>query len=353
VKKVNYYFISSPLHLLFSVTTALSHKDDVNVAVIDYYLESNRLLFTQALENSSIFETVISFSDAHVKSKLSKRKARLKRLANLVAELPPSRVYTGSDRSVEFQYTMHLANRGKNSAEGHYLDEGTQTYLGHRHMHSFVHNYVDPLLKKLAYGMWWSSPQMIGASKWISTIHATFPELIHPVLQNKKVEPISKAAFKLPEFDEFNKNLLALADIDIEPLKNVDYVIILTGDSFYKDVNEHLDRMVDIFSRKTEKNRIALKAHPRSNYIEHFKKKHPELVHIDNRVGFELLLPQFPESCTYVGDVSSTLFTIRWLSNKQNVMAVKLEQKTPEHFSAPLAKLLSEVDVEQLSYQEL
>jgi len=352
-QNVNYYFISSPLHLIFSVTTALSHPNDINVAVVDYYIESNRSLFTEALENSGIFETVTSFSDAHIKSKLSKRKARLKKLTELIKKWAPSRVYTGSDRSVEFQYTMYMANSGKGVVEGHYLDEGTQTYLGHRNMHSVTHNYIEPLLKKMAYGKWWSSPRMIGASKWISTVHATFPALVHPVLQTKIVKSISPDNFKTPAFDKFNKGLLALANIDVEPLKQVDYVVLLTGDSFYDDVNVHLDKMIEILTGQTKKSRIALKAHPRSKHIEHFKQRHPELIHIDNRVGFELLLPQFSESCTFIGDISSTLFTIRWLSDKQNVLAVKLQQKTPQHFSEPLAKLLSEVEVQQLSYDEL
>lgn len=337
---------------MFSVATALGHKDDINIAIVDYYIESNRRLFTQALESSEIFDTVVSFSDAHIKSKLKRRRARMRKLAELVAKVQPFRVYTGSDRNVGFQYTMYLANRGSSLVKGHYLDEGTQTYLGHGNMYSIVHNYVEPLLKKLVYGMWWSNPKMIGASKWVSTIHAALPNLVHSVIRNKNIEEISPTQFNHPAFSEFNEKLLSLADIEVKPLKNVRYVIILTGDSFYKDINKHLDRIVGVLTQNVEKKHIAVKAHPRSNCIEHFKQKHPELIHIDNRVGFEFLLPQFSSDCTFIGDISSTLFTIKWLNINKNVLAVKPEQDTLARRSDSLTKLLNEVGVKQLSYQE-
>ncbi|WP_417663705.1 polysialyltransferase family glycosyltransferase [Pseudidiomarina donghaiensis] len=352
----NYYFIASPLHLLFSVVKALENKQQRNIAVIDYYLESNRKLFTDVLQQGDIFETVISFDDSHIKSKVTKRKARLKILSELVAQTPPSRIYTGSDRSLEFQYCMHLSNKNGRTVAGEYLDEGTQTYLGHRYMHKFVHLYVEPLLKKLAYGWWWKSPKMIGASGWIKTIHATFPELVHPVLRDnkqKQIKAISHEQFATPEFAAFTNKLMELSDINPVPLQNVDYVILLTGDSFYTDVRAHLNKLLDVLTKKTSKDRIALKPHPRSEHLAEFKREHPELVHIDNRVGFELLLSQFHENCTFIGDVSSTLFTIRWLNQNQKVLAVKLQQKTPDHFVQPLANLLSSVNVPQLSYDEL
>lgn len=87
--------------------------------------------------------------------------------------------------------------------------------------------------------------------------------------------------------------------------------------------------------------------------LEKLKEDYPEALHLDNRVGFELLLPAFNESCRFVGDVSSALFAIKWFKPNYRVLAVDIEQSSPTHFDAPLKPQFKSIDIPKISDQSL
>ena len=118
-------------------------------------------------------------------------------------------------------------------------------------------------------------------------------------------------------------------------------------------VKQHINQLMQAVCTQFPLHRIAIKAHPRSKMIDKLKEDYPDATHVDNRIGFELMLPLFSAQCVFVGDVSSTLFTVKWFKPKQNVYAVKIAQVSPSHFEAPLQQLFQNVDIKQLTYQQL
>lgn len=350
-----YYFISSPLHFLFAVNMAIQHRDMRNVAVLTSRLEGNVKLMSEVIRrDGQVFCDVLTFEGRPGRSKHQERKRRMQVLRDYLAERPAAKLFTGTDRHVEFQYAMHLARRRDPTVEGIYLDEGTHTYLGARRMHRLQHKYGDLLLKWLYYGTWWKSPVIIGSSAWISTVHAVFPDLVHPMYREKgkTILPVDRQSFSDPAFERITRILMDVTGIDRAAVADVDYVLILTHDTHYEDAWAHIERIMTTLSAHCAPERIAIKAHPRSKLLAQLRQKYPGSVHLDNRVGFELMLPLFNERCVFIGDVTTVLFTIKWFMPDRRVLAIEVAQPSIEHYLEPMQQLFRSVNIRQLSYPE-
>lgn len=142
---------------------AIKNKDDRNIAVMTSHITKNRQLFSDVIQQDShVFSDILSLDAPSNESKTQIRKNRMRKLREQLEAAPANNIYTGTDRNIEFQYAMHYSTQKNKSTKGIYLDEGTQTYLGHKHMHKLQHKVIDPLLKKLVYGCWWKTPLIIG-----------------------------------------------------------------------------------------------------------------------------------------------------------------------------------------------
>lgn len=355
----NYFFISSPLHFLLSVNMAIRCGEARNIAVISSRIASNAKLLGEVIRRDGrVFCDVIMLESGPGKghgSKARQRKQRMKVLRDYLGQHPAAKIFTGSDRHVEFQYAMHVAHTHDPSVQGIYLDDGLHTYLGSRRMHSFQHKYGDPLLKKLYYGTWWKNPVILGTSGWISEVYAVFPELVHPVYQQlgKKVLPFDSSYFATPAFEHITGVLAEVAGLDRETLGRLDFVLLLTHEQHYIDPWAHTERMMQILGAHAPEERIAIKAHPRSSLLPELRERYPRAVHLDNRVGFELLLPFLKADCVFIADISSSLFTVKWLQPSQRAFAVEVPHPTIEHYRDEVRALFDQMGIRRVSYDEL
>ena len=351
---INYYFISSPLHLMFAANMAIQHGNETNVAVINSYIPANFRLYVAAVAgNPQIFDKQVEFNVPEKSGKYKIRKYRMKVLKGALQKDIPDRIFTGSDRSVEFQYAMHIGKKLNPNLKGVYLDEGTQTYLGHKHMYDFQHRVIDPTMKKIIFGSWWKSAPMIGASGWIDTVYASFPSQVHELLKQKEVLPISLKPFGSAEFQQFADSVLEQQGFDSDTLSNVRCILVLTNDSYYKDFWSHFGKLLEALKPYFHDAEIAVKAHPRSKFLGELQVRYPGFLHLNNRIGMEFLLPKINEEAVFIGDVSSALFTIKWFRPTATVMAAEIDQDSPMHFEGPLKKLFNSAGIEIMRVSEI
>lgn len=351
-----YYFISSPLHFLLAVNMAIRHRDARNVAVISSRIERNAALLGEVIRrDGQVFCDVLILEGGPGGGKARQRKRRMEALREYLEQRPAAKIFTGSDRHVEFQYAMHLAHRRDPAVEGIYLDDGLHTYLGSRHMHSFQHKYGDALLKKLYYGWWWKNPVILGTSGWISKVYAVFPEFVHPVYRErgKVVLPFDSTDFHDPAFDRISGILAEETGIDRQALARVDFILLLTHEQHYADTWAHTERMMKLLGAHCPPERIAIKAHPRSRLQDELRRRYPCAMHLDNRVGFELLLPFLREDCVFIADISSSLFTVKWLQPKRRAYAIEVPHPTIEHYRDQLQALFTRMGIRQVTYAQL
>ncbi len=354
----HYYFISSPLHLLFAACLAQQNNDDDNIAILAPRTHRHVSRFESVLTtHRKIFDEFISFEHDNLTGKTAERRRRCKVLKKALEEKPADRIYTGTDRRVEFQYAMHRATRIKPNATGIYIDEGMATYLGHKSMNSIAHRFIDPAIKKLVYGYWWDNPRTIGSSHWISRIYAAYPGLVHESLKARDIHPVPREQFSTPAFRELCETILAQSpgdsSIEASMLDRVRAMIVLTHESFYTDYRQHLQAVFDQLTQRFEPHQIAIKAHPRSSCLEEYRQRYTACIHIDNTTGTEVFTPLLNDNCCIVGDISSTLFTTRWLKPDANILAVELPALQGNALNTELIRLFKNLDIPLVKRSEI
>lgn len=318
------FLASTPFNMLTAsmVAFSLSEEDDKILWLIDQPDDTN--LFVQALKgwNVSPF-TQIKLISKKVSGQ-NKAKARRNTLKIIDAQLElltPTKVYTGNDRRIEFQYVMA---KSTSPPRGVYLDDGTYTYLGRKT--SWIKDHlIDNIIKKLVYGRWWKQPVTIGASGWINEVYAAFPDFVCSPLQTKQI-------YQLPlnlQRNEFSQlSLLCLNDKQlINQISSVKGLILLPHDSVVS--NNSLKIMSD-WAEETG-GIIAIKHHPRTTNKSVFSAYSLKTTfELPAQIPMEVMLPLLPANCAVVGDISTALLTSKWLRPELTVCAIGEVPQEPE-----------------------
>lgn len=325
---VNYYLISSPLHFFIATNLAIINDKSTNIAIFITKNRKNSNQYCAATkEFSNIFQHTYNLSLVDDKQIVSKRKDCFNKMKHIIESYPPDNIFTGNDRRVEFQYAMHQAKKTNNKLQGIYMDDGAISYLGHKSINKFTHKYIDPLLKKIVYGLWWDSPLTVGSSKWITSAYLAFPEQAHRLLQTKKILPINHNIFKGVKFLAVNeyltKSYTELVNIDFTRLK---VILCLPYESSYLNNTKLINEISDLLSSRYQANEIAIKVHPRSKNISLLEGVFKNCTFIPSSLGMELLLPKLSQNTQIIGDVSTALLTTKWLRPELSVVTFELSQ---------------------------
>tara|TARA_B100000767_G_scaffold275149_1_gene310704 strand:- start:195 stop:1241 length:1047 start_codon:yes stop_codon:yes gene_type:complete len=323
---INYFFISSPLHFCIATNLAISNKNDRNIAL---FISKNKATVNQYSKATKYFNTIFNetydLSINPKKNKLKEIKSCFKKIDNIITLFPANKIFTGNDRRLEFQFTMHKTRLINHNVEGIYIDDGAISYIGHKSINNLLHKYVDPYLKKLVFGTWWKSALTTGSSSWISKAYLAMPSDAHPLLQTKELVAIKQEVFSSEEFLKVNDFLIAtyngLTKIDF---LNVKVVLCLPYESLYLHDQTFLSNISKAILKNCKAEELAIKAHPRSKNISVLKENFPSSISLPNTLAMELLLPNLTDNTSIIGDVSTALLTAKWLKPNLKVEAFEI-----------------------------
>lgn len=247
------------------------------------------------------------------KGKRKQRKQTLNKIEALLSDMNPSRIYTGNDRRIEFQYSMA---RAIHSPTGVYLDDGTYTYLGRKTSY-FKDQLFDNLVKKLIYGFWWKQPETIGASDWIQEAYIAFPQFACPPLQKKIIHQLP-LNLVTEEFSQLS-NACLKDKADLQRVNSIKGLVLLPHDSVL--IQSTLLKIREWC--KSVNGPIAFKHHPRTTNKEAFSTAIPdESYELPCTIPMEVMLPLLSEKTHIIGDISTALLTTKWLRPELDVTAV-------------------------------
>lgn len=320
------FLASTPFNIVIASMIALElPKEDI----------SDLWLIDQPHESSEFIKRVLSWSGSPFKEirlatfqakSLDAKKQRkniLEQLTQQAMSLDVTDLYTGNDRRIEFQWLMaHLPP----TVKGHYIDDGTYSYIG-RKTGWLSDGIIDNLLKKLTYGFWWKQPETIGASDWIQMAHLAFPEHAVPQLRKKEVRQIpdllSHPAFASLGAD-YSDTLSEIAELNA--------LIILPHESVRSEKTEQL-----LLQEGSQHVNCGIKRHPRSESA--ITENAGWMKEVNAKIPFELLLGGLKPGCCVIGDISSALLTARWL--RPQLKVVCLAEKTNS-----LTELMDKIGIE-------
>lgn len=307
------YLVSKLFSLFIAASIAMERRDDKAVLIFINQPEENNKVNSLLKEWAECpFDETYSFRGQFrgVLNKVKKRRILFDDIKSLMEDIRPDNIFTGNDRRMEFQYAMHVAKGLKKDVYGHYMDEGTFTYLGRKAANPLRH-FFDNWIKKVSYGFWWQEPETIGASKLISEIHVAFPELIDKRLRQKITHQLDVSAFMSPAISEFcsvmlrDKGLGSISISEYDCLVTLPYESIIHKDPGYK--RKILKLISDIGGQ------VAVKYHPRDTVADSLNLGQEGVTLLPGSVPFEAMLPLLKRNTIVVGDVSSTLLAARWI----------------------------------------
>lgn len=342
------YFASTILHLYAASVIAAERPDEqAHLIFIDQPEDVEFPLFDIVQKwQQSPFASVQLFHGRFkgLVNKLKQRKQLFAQLESVIRDLRPKNIFVGNDRRIEFQFSMHIATSIGCQPTGHYMDEGTYTYLGREASSQIGDVLIDNLAKKLSYGFWWKNPPTIGGSEWINTVHAAFPEHIHPLLKHQKCIPLNAAGFSSPAIQELSRLQMDYYGFDHSNLTHLDALFTLPHESLFEKDPGYKKRVLAVIEQLTTSGkRVAAKYHPRNSSPDALGLSEASVTLLPARIGFEALLPHLQESCEIWGDISSTLLIAKWLRRELVVNSIIPDGTTV----TPLSSLFDNVGVKR------
>ncbi len=341
------YLPSTPLNILVSIAHALAFKDQQQsvMLIIDQKNIVNHPYLKSLLawdDSPFIYVDVMAGKSKGV-DKLSQRRHNFLKLKGLLDKYPFQAVAAGSDRRVEFQYAMHLCHSRNTAAkiEGWYLDDGFYSYAGRPA--KWYKDWVNAIVKKLTYGMWWQEPSTVGASDWVT--HAWLFDPCKSVMQLKKklTVKIEKDWFTAPQVNEFEKLLFkqyGLLENDLKKYRQADLCILIPHPSNLKKMPDYAVRLHSLLDEAIKSGKKPLvKYHPRTSVEDPLGLVEKYAVQlIPAEIAFEFVLMLFRNELVLVGDVGTALLTSKWLRPEIKGVAVLNESSEFESRMAALLK---------------
>lgn len=318
-----FYFASSPFHFFLSSAIAISNPDQKHILLLidQYSIEDNpykELLETWTESPFSDFY----FSAGHQKSWLKKRDSRKKifqDIKSLIKKFNPNKLFTGSDKRLEFQYAAHIQDK----ARCIYLDEGTYSYIAPSWHQQLSHLLFDTIIKKVLYGNWYKSTPFTAGSAYIDEVMLAFPEQAHEQLKKKLISPLPSSLFEQPAMRSLANLFLKNQQLDMQTIRQWKYVIILPHESILEDIAIKSSWISLIQTLCKSSSSIAVKYHPRDLQKDRLNLAHLKQIQlIPQKLVFESMLVGLNQDTVIIGDFSTALLTMKWLRPESTVLAI-------------------------------
>lgn len=336
--RVVLYLPSTPLNIIVCAAHAFQFRNDqtsVMVIIDQKQTKSHPYLKSLLAWNESPFIQIeVLPGKAKGGAKLKQRKSNFTKLESLIKTYGFDAIATGSDRRIEFQYAMHIANQLK-SVNGRYMDDGLYSYAGRE-----SRGWKDTLsayLKKITYGMWWQEPTTVGSSNWIQEAFLFSPCQADIRLKKKQVNKIEASWFQNSALDELSQLLFkeyGLQGEVLSKIKQADLCILIPHPHNIAKIENYHERLQQLLDWAQQKKlKTVIKYHPRSEGEDRLALKQQFQVDIiPAEIAFEFVLTQFANNICVIGDVGTALLTAKWLRPSVKSMALltgknEVEQK--------------------------
>jgi hypothetical protein len=340
------YFASTILHLYAAASIAVGRQNETaHLIFIDQPEDKEFPLYSIVQKwSASPFGSVRLLPGRFkgIVNKLKKRKQLFNNLEEIVSGLKPGNIFVGNDRRIEFQFSMHITENLGLDTKGHYMDEGTFTYVGRKASSSFSDAIVDNWLKKLSYGLWWKNPLTVGESAWISDIHVAFPKLIDDRLKQKTICQLDHTKFISPEILQLSESILDFYNVAALRLSSLDALFTLPHESLFIQNPGYRTTLIGKINKMKEQGlTVAAKYHPRNSEPDILQLAKAGIDLLPAGVSFEAILPILPATTHIIGDLSSTLLIARWLRPELKVTSICSGEGNPDFI-----KLFHALDIE-------
>lgn len=255
-------------------------------------------------------------------NKYKQRKSVFKNIRELMLRLKPIEIATGNDRRLEFQYAMHFCrNKLRLDVVGSYLDNGNGSYISYERLNLrkyLSRVWVDVYIKKLIYGLWFSTAYKYGDSHWIAKCYLCHLNYAPDYFAEKKCSEVSLSFYRT----EYAKEILAkfvgfLGLDDIGEIEGSSMLMVLPRVKMIEDIYGSLPKAVEIIKEVSQSyDNVYIKYHPADS---------------EDALGLEggsiILPPSIPAEILLgvmqfdyiLGDTSTAIMAAKWMFPESRV----------------------------------
>lgn len=322
----NIFVAFTPYHILLSCSIALdySQNDENFLFIFSNFSEAETLGRILRNWTKSPFKQIYILPGIYKKNIFEQKfivRKHIKIIQNFIRNLKIDNIYVFNDAWPETQALFYYAKKNNKNVVGIYIEDGAGVY------NSFLlkkKNCLKLLLSKIFYGIWYKDVVIIGTSQWINRVMAIFPQFVRPELRVNKIIPIKKDNFLKIIKDEVFHNYITSLKINIDKLKKIDVLLILTHSDLIRQFPRYKEAIREIFNIfKTLNLKIAIKYHP-SEPLEDFLSVSGEkdILILPKSVPVELFYNFMSEIKFIIGDTSTSLLTGKWLLEKPEIISI-------------------------------
>lgn len=335
-------------HYLLGMTLALKNSNiSYHVIFIDQvHTDKRNPLLQFVTNNPQPFKSITSLPARE--AGLNKRHYRLKCFSILketIRSLQPSEICTGNDRRLEFQYSIQLAKKQNPTTTGSYIEDGTGTYIQQKqhNLGKYLSDrYIDTPLKKIAYGLWFSHPKLLGASHWIDKSYLTFPNIAPKEIQSIPFEQLESSYYESKQAQAVLTRLSRSLGFEQNNEAQTITLLTLPHHSIVEDMYGSMEQFQSVVKNLLGKHKnIYVKYHPRDLNDPFKLKSHCTI--LPTAVPAELFFATL-NIAHVIGDISTAMMSAKWIKPTCEVNYIETDSKlcqlaTPIFNSINITKL--------------
>lgn len=332
---MNLYFAETPYHVLLSISHARASDRESMLFVRSESEGMGDLLDSLRYAAASPFVEIRHLSNG-MNDSVETRK--LKRYAASVKTLIASRresfttAYFFNDRFLANQFLMYSLERSGIGIE--FIEDGSAAYSAG--IYSPKHEPPSFVPKRVLFGPWWRSVDVLGTSGYSHDLWVTHPKYVRPELE-------TLTHHKLPaRFDDNDSGWVSefFEQVGFDHTASFDTVVMVPHSSIIRDPDRVKRHVAETLERQgTSFDRAAFKYHPREPDFDYLGVSTDGRVVIPRSIPAELLYLDDGRISTLVGGSTTSLLTANWLLDDVDIVFSPFEDNNKDRFGSILVDI--------------
>jgi len=340
--KVNsLYLVSTPRHLYQALALAYKNleHETAYLIVTAIKMDSPLIDIVKNDESSPFFDILFinqgkpgSFSRVQNFSNVKQK------VTTFLKPVNASRIFVGNDKKPLSQWVLYQAKLINPKSIACYVDEGIASYFYGFSQFRKVTEWLEAKLKRVIYGSWYQMPLALGTSKYITEALFSFPDEKQKIYESKDCKLLDAKLFKQKSVVNLCEKILSKSGLVKSDIEKLDAIFLMPSlnlvDSIYGGLH-NLKALINAISNKGLN--IGLKYHPKdANGSDELEEGIENLVRIPVYLPIEMLYPLVSQRSMIIGDVSSALFTAKWLLPDNTLYSIASEASIYSDTRKPL-----------------
>ena len=334
------FIVSTPRHLYQAIALACNSINPNAYLFVSGLEHGTRLLDACSEKGVSPFKKVHFLDKSTSNSKSSRQffKSIQSEIGNFIRQHPIDHVYFGNDFKPLTQWIMYCAKAERPHCQITYMDEGIASYFYAFNKSRKILEWFEGRLKSITYGSWYERPKVLGSSKYVDNGLFTFPDQIQEEYRKLEIGSFPSNYFSHARVKKFIEFVVQDQDLK-DKILNIDVLILLPSmnlvDTVYKDIRI-LRKLLEDFKKKNLV--VGIKYHPKDKDGNAVLDAGNQFTIVPTYLPAEIVFSLIDDDAIIIGDVSSALFSAKWLLPKSKIFALIPESSTITDSRLPLFK---------------